>query len=86
LASLISDRAERKWTLTITGVLIAASGLLYSMTFVPALIVIFGLSVYLAIQVGTCAPHAARVRAPAPAHCVRARAKTPHSRAPRSTR
>jgi putative MFS transporter len=45
VASLISDRAERKWTLTIAGVLIAVSGLLYGMTFQPALIVIFGLSV-----------------------------------------
>jgi MFS transporter, putative metabolite:H+ symporter len=47
VASLISDRAERKWTLTIAGVLIAASGLLYGMTFQPALIVIFGLCVNL---------------------------------------
>jgi putative MFS transporter len=45
LASLVADRAERKWLLTITGVLIATSGLLYGMTFVPVLIVIFGLCV-----------------------------------------
>ena len=45
VASLISDRAERRWTLTLTGMLIAASGLLYGMTFQPAFIVIFGLSV-----------------------------------------
>lgn len=45
LASLISDRFERKWTLTITGALIAVSGLLYGMTFQPTFIVIFGLLV-----------------------------------------
>jgi len=45
LASVISDKYERKWLLTITGVLIAASGLLYGMTFKPAYIVIFGLLV-----------------------------------------
>jgi putative MFS transporter len=45
VASLISDRAERKWALTVTGALIALSGLLYGMTFVPAFIVIFGLCV-----------------------------------------
>jgi MFS transporter, putative metabolite:H+ symporter len=47
VASLISDRAERKWTLTITGALIAMSGLLYGLTFVPVLIVVFGLCVNL---------------------------------------
>jgi putative MFS transporter len=45
LASLIADRAERKWTLSGTGALIALSGLLYGMTFQPVLIVVFGLAV-----------------------------------------
>lgn len=45
IASLIADRFERKWSLTIAGVLIAASGFLYGMTFQPIFIVVFGLMV-----------------------------------------
>lgn len=45
LASLISDRFERRWTLTVFGALIALSGLLYGVTFNPTFIVIFGLMV-----------------------------------------
>jgi putative MFS transporter len=45
IASLITDRMERKWSLTITGVVIAISGILYGLTFNPIFIVIFGLLV-----------------------------------------
>lgn len=45
LASLISDRFERRWTLTVFGALIALSGLLYGVTFNPTFIVVFGLMV-----------------------------------------
>ncbi|MFE6887699.1 MFS transporter [Streptomyces sp. NPDC057694] len=42
LASLVTDRFERKWSLTAFGVVIAVCGLLYGLTFSPALIVVFG--------------------------------------------
>lgn len=45
LASLVSDRFERRILLTVTSSLIALSGLLYGMTFNPYFIVIFGLMV-----------------------------------------
>lgn len=45
LASLISDRYERRWMLAIAGALIALSGLLYGITFNPTFIVVFGLMV-----------------------------------------
>ncbi|MEU6845302.1 MFS transporter [Streptomyces sp. NPDC046716] len=42
LASLVTDRFERKWSLTAFGLVIAVCGLLYGLTFSPALIVVFG--------------------------------------------
>ncbi|MDP1442922.1 MFS transporter [Priestia megaterium] len=42
IGSLVSDRFERKWTITITSVIVAISGLLYGLTFNPIFIVTFG--------------------------------------------
>lgn len=50
LASYVSDRFERKYSIALTATAIAVCGLLYGMSFVPALIVVFGLGVGLLIQ------------------------------------
>lgn len=50
LASYISDRFERKHSIAVTATAIAICGLLYGMSFMPALIVVFGLAVGLLIQ------------------------------------
>ncbi|WP_327673156.1 MULTISPECIES: MFS transporter [unclassified Streptomyces] len=42
LASLVTDRFERKWSLTVFGTVIAICGLLYGLTFSPVFIVVFG--------------------------------------------
>jgi putative MFS transporter len=42
VGSFVSDRFERKWTITTTAVMIAAAGLLYGLTFNPIFIVTFG--------------------------------------------
>lgn len=42
LASLVTDRFERKWSLAVFGTVIAGCGLLYGLTFSPVLIVVFG--------------------------------------------
>ncbi|MGD6749477.1 MFS transporter [Streptomyces sp. BH105] len=42
LASLVTDRFERKWSLTVFGAVIAVCGLLYGLTFSPVFIVVFG--------------------------------------------
>ncbi|MET7680438.1 MFS transporter [Streptomyces sp. NPDC005423] len=47
LASLITDRFERKWCLVAFGAVIALCGLLYGLTFDPLLIVVFGFLVNL---------------------------------------
>lgn len=47
LASLITDKFERKWSLAVFGVIIGLSGLLYGLTFNPVLIVVFGFTVNL---------------------------------------
>ncbi len=47
LASLITDRFERKWLLVVFGTAIAISGLLYGLTFNPIFIVVFGFLVNL---------------------------------------
>ncbi|MBP0456934.1 MFS transporter [Streptomyces montanisoli] len=47
LASLVTDRFERKWCLVGFGSVIAVCGLLYGLTFNPVLIVIFGFLVNL---------------------------------------
>ena len=47
LASLVTDRFERKWCLVAFGTTIAACGLLYGLTFNPILIVVFGFLVNL---------------------------------------
>lgn len=47
LASLVTDRYERKWCLVVFGLIIAGSGLLYGLTFTPLLIVAFGFLVNL---------------------------------------
>lgn len=47
LAAQVTDRFERKWCLVVFGLVIAGSGLLYGLTFVPALIVVFGFAVNL---------------------------------------
>lgn len=58
IAVLISDRFERKWSLTITGVTIAISGLLYGLTFNPVFIIIFGLLVNMFERVFTALAYA----------------------------
>lgn len=45
LASLISDRFDRKWLLAFAGTMIAVSGVFYGLTLNPVLIVVFGLSI-----------------------------------------
>ncbi|MBO0778742.1 MAG: MFS transporter [Ktedonobacteraceae bacterium] len=50
IAAFVSDRMDRKWSLTITSVAIAIFGLLYGATFQPLLIVIFGFLVSVFIQ------------------------------------
>jgi len=47
LASLVTDRFERKWCLVVFGTTIAVCGLLYGLTFNPILIVVFGFLVNL---------------------------------------
>ncbi|MEE1801047.1 MFS transporter [Streptomyces sp. NPDC101062] len=47
LASLVTDRFERKWCLVAFGTIIAFCGLLYGLTFDPILIVVFGFLVNL---------------------------------------
>ncbi|AEN08091.1 MULTISPECIES: MFS transporter [unclassified Streptomyces] len=47
LAAMVTDRFERKWTLAVFGLVIAASGLMYGLTFTPVLIVVFGFLVNL---------------------------------------
>ncbi|GAB2688421.1 MFS transporter [Saccharopolyspora gloriosae] len=47
LAAQVTDRFERKWCLVVFGLVIAVSGLLYGLTFVPALVVVFGFTVNL---------------------------------------
>ncbi|MFJ9055015.1 MFS transporter [Streptomyces sp. NPDC102409] len=47
LASLVTDRFERKWCLVAFGTVIALCGLLYGLTFDPLLIVVFGFLVNL---------------------------------------
>ncbi|MFJ2163206.1 MFS transporter [Streptomyces sp. NPDC087856] len=47
LASLVTDRFERKWCLVAFGTVIAVCGLLYGLTFDPVLIVVFGFLVNL---------------------------------------
>lgn len=47
LAAQVTDRFERKWCLVVFGLVIAASGLLYGLTFVPVLVVVFGFMVNL---------------------------------------
>ncbi|GHA21435.1 putative metabolite transport protein YyaJ [Streptomyces tauricus] len=47
LASLVTDRFERKWCLVAFGTVIAVCGLLYGLTFNPVLIIVFGFLVNL---------------------------------------
>ncbi|WP_243789344.1 MFS transporter [Saccharopolyspora gloriosae] len=47
LAAQVTDRFERKWCLVVFGLIIAASGLMYGLTFVPVLVVVFGFMVNL---------------------------------------
>ena len=47
LASLVTDRFERKWCLVVFGTTIAICGLFYGLTFNPILIVVFGFLVNL---------------------------------------
>lgn len=47
LASLVTDRFERKWCLAVFGTTIALCGLFYGLTFNPVLIVVFGFLVNL---------------------------------------
>jgi MFS transporter, putative metabolite:H+ symporter len=47
LASLVTDRFERKWGLVVFGSVIAVCGLLYGLTFQPVLIIVFGFLVNL---------------------------------------
>ncbi|GAA2358722.1 MFS transporter [Saccharopolyspora halophila] len=47
LAALVTDRFERKWCLVVFGLIIAGSGLMYGLTFVPVLVIVFGFMVNL---------------------------------------
>lgn len=47
LAALVTDRYERKWCLVVFGAIIGVSGLLYGLTFTPAMIIVFGFCVNL---------------------------------------
>ncbi|MEU3982425.1 MFS transporter [Streptomyces sp. NPDC026672] len=47
IAALVTDRFERKWCLVAFGTIIAVCGLLYGLTFNPALIIVFGFLVNL---------------------------------------
>ncbi|KUJ33280.1 MFS transporter [Streptomyces sp. NRRL F-5122] len=47
IAALVTDRFERKWCLVAFGAIIAVCGLLYGLTFNPALIIVFGFLVNL---------------------------------------
>jgi MFS transporter, putative metabolite:H+ symporter len=58
LAAVIADRVDRKWTLVVSAVIIALSGLLYGLTFQPVLIVVFGLSVNIFERVFTAIAYA----------------------------
>ncbi|MEB3960220.1 MFS transporter [Streptomyces kunmingensis] len=42
LASLVTDRFERKWSIAVFGTVIAVCGLLYGLTFNPVFIIVFG--------------------------------------------
>jgi putative MFS transporter len=50
IAALVSDRIDRKWSITGTAVIIAVFGLLYGATFQPIFIVVFGFLVNVFIQ------------------------------------
>jgi putative MFS transporter len=50
VAAFIAERIDRKWSVTFVAVVIAICGLLYGLTFQPALIVVFGFLVALFIQ------------------------------------
>ena len=50
IAAVISDRWERKWSITIVALVIAFCGLMYGLTFRVAAIVIFGFGVAMFIQ------------------------------------
>lgn len=54
LASQISDRFERKHTIAAAAFAIALCGLLYGLSFIPALIVVFGFLLGLLIQTFAC--------------------------------
>ncbi|WP_019544683.1 MFS transporter [Streptomyces sulphureus] len=45
VASLVTDRFERKWCLVVFGLAIAVCGLLYGLTFNPVFIIVFGFAV-----------------------------------------
>lgn len=47
LASLVTDRFERKWCIVAFGTIIGISGLFYGLTFNPIMIVVFGFTVNL---------------------------------------
>ena len=47
LAAQVTDRFERKWCLVVFALVIAGAGLLYGLTFVPALVIAFGFLVNL---------------------------------------
>lgn len=49
-AALIAERIDRKWSITLVAILIAICGLLYGLTFQPAMIIIFGFLVALFLQ------------------------------------
>jgi putative MFS transporter len=50
IAALISDRWERKWSITVVSLVIAFCGLMYGTTFKTLTIIIFGFSVSMFIQ------------------------------------
>jgi putative MFS transporter len=50
IAALIAERLDRKWGITLVAVVIAICGLLYGLTFQPALIIVFGFLVALFLQ------------------------------------
>ncbi len=47
LAAQVTDRFERKWCLVAFALIIAGSGLMYGLTFVPVLVIVFGFMVNL---------------------------------------
>lgn len=50
IAALIAERLDRKWGITLVAVVIAICGVLYGLTFQPALIIVFGFLVALFLQ------------------------------------